>query len=233
MPRRARLYIPELPYHLVQRGNNREACFFEPDNYQFYLELLKENMQRYGVVLHAYVLMTNHIHLLLTPTETDSISRLMRVVGSRYAYYLNKTYKRTGTIWEGRHKSSLIDADNYLLKCYRYIEMNPVAAAMVKSPSEYPWSSFHCNALGQANTLITPHEIYTSLGISAEERTHAYRELYQSHLAKEDIHVIRNAAHYCHPTGDNRFKESIEQQIGRRLGYAKRGRPRSETLQSG
>ena len=111
MPRRARRYIPRLPYHIVQRGNNREAVFVEPENYQFYLSLWKDCMKRYGVDVHAYCLMTNHIHFLVTPESDDSISRLMSVVGSRYAYYFNKTYKRSGTIWEGRHKSSLIDGE--------------------------------------------------------------------------------------------------------------------------
>jgi len=229
MPRRARCYIPGLPFHLVQRGNNRDACFFEPANYQYYLTLLSENMPRYGVVLHAYVLMTNHIHLLLTPEETDSISRLMRVVGSKYAYYLNKSYKRSGTVWEGRHKSSLVDADNYLLKCYRYIELNPVAAGMVQSPQEYKWSSYRCNAWNEAQALVTPHVNYLSLADNTEERCYRYRELFKAQQCEKDLHLIRSAMHYCQPVGDSRFKKSIERQIGHRLGYAKRGRPRKES----
>ncbi|HEC73676.1 MAG TPA: transposase [Methylophaga aminisulfidivorans] len=233
MPRRARVYIPEHPYHLVQRGNNRDACFFDPENYQYYLELLTDKMPRYGVALHAYVLMTNHIHLLLTPSEPDSISRLMKVVGSRYAYYINKTYRRSGTVWEGRHKSSLIDADNYLLKCYRYIEMNPVEAKMVKRPEEYKWSSYCVNAWGKGYEQVTPHYLYGALGATLEERSYRYRELFKINLDDKDIHVIRNAAHYCQPTGDSYFKESIERQIGRKLGYAKRGRPTQSGLNGG
>jgi len=225
MPRRARIYLPEHPYHLVQRGNNRDACFFEPENYQYYLELLRDKVPLYGVVLHAYALMTNHIHLLLTPSVNDSISRLMRVVGSRYAYYMNKTYRRSGTVWEGRHKSSLIDADNYLLKCYRYIEMNPVVANMVKRPEEYKWSSYRVNAWGENSEQVTPHYLYNALGSTFKARNYSYRELFKTNLDDKDIHVIRNAAHYCQPTGNDYFKESIERQIGRKLGYAKRGRP--------
>lgn len=174
--------------------------------------------------------MTNHIHLLLTPKESDSISRLMRVVGSRYAYYINKTYKRSGTVWEGRHKSSLVDADNYLLKCYRYIEMNPVAAGMVQSPEEYKWSSYRRNAWNEEQAFITPHVIYEALGNTDQERSHGYRELFKTQLDEFDVHTIRKAAHYCQPIGDTRFKESIERQIGHKLGYAERGRPRKGKL---
>ncbi len=131
MPRRARMYLPGLPYHIVQRGNNREACFIEPETYQFYLELLKEVSLRYDLAVHCYCLMTNHIHLLATAGDKTSISNTMKVVGSRYAQYINKKYKRTGALWEGRHKSSLVQTDKYFLTCSRYIELNPVAANMV------------------------------------------------------------------------------------------------------
>ncbi len=129
MPRRARQYIPHMPYHIVQRGNNREVCFIEPENYQFYLELWQDLSVKYQVDVHAYCLMTNHIHFLVTPAADDSISQTMKTVGSRYAQYINKKYKRTGTLWEGRHKSSLIQSERYLLTCYRYIELNPVETA--------------------------------------------------------------------------------------------------------
>ena len=146
MPGRKRMYLAGLPYHLVQRGNNREVCFVEPENYQYYLQLWKECSKRYRIAVHAYCLMTNHIHFLVTPENSDSISRAMSVIGSRYAYYFNKTYKRTGTIWEGRHKSSLIQSDRYFLTCCRYIELNPVVAGMVNKPEEYKWSSYLANA---------------------------------------------------------------------------------------
>jgi len=225
MPRRARIYVPGLPYHLVQRGNNRDACFFADDDYLFYLQLLQENLLRYDVSLHSFVLMTNHIHLLLTPQSNDSISRMMSVVGSRYAYYLNKTYKRSGTVWEGRHKSSLVDTENYLLKCYRYIELNPVVANMVGTPDEYRWSSYLVNAWNEQNQVIIPHEEYLKLGKERENRAHNYRELFAAPLSGRDVHLIRNAAHFSHPVGNARFVESVEQQIGKSLGFAKRDRP--------
>jgi putative transposase len=162
MPRRARHYIPHLPYHLVQRGNNREPCFVEPENYQLYLALWQELSERYGVAVHAYCLMTNHVHFLVTPGSDDAISKLMKNVGSRYAQYINRKYRRTGTLWEGRHKSSLIQSERYLLTCYRYIELNPVRAAMVKRPEEYRWSSYNANAW-EDSSWLKPHTEYERL----------------------------------------------------------------------
>jgi len=148
MPRRPRMYLPGYPYHVVQRGNNREACFLSTDNYQSYLAFLAQSLARYDTQLHAYVLMTNHVHLLLTPSTVDGISKTMKDLASRYAYALNKTHNRSGTIWEGRHKASIVQADSYLLSCYRYIELNPVAAGMITKPEEYRWSSYGVNAWG-------------------------------------------------------------------------------------
>lgn len=140
MPRRPRQYLPGMPYHIVQRGNNREVCFFDIEDYECYLDLLSAMLKRYGAQLHAYVLMTNHVHFIMTPEEKDSISQLTKVVGSRFAQYMNRTYHRTGTLWEGRHKSSVIDSESYLLTCYRYVELNPVIAGMIERPEEYRWS---------------------------------------------------------------------------------------------
>ncbi|VAW89894.1 Transposase and inactivated derivatives [hydrothermal vent metagenome] len=232
MPRRARMYLPGLPYHIVQRGNNREACFLEPDNYQFYLELWKKLSRRYGVAIHAYCLMTNHIHFLATPEHETSISTTMRVVGSRYAQYINKTYGRTGTLWEGRHRASLVQTGRYLLICMRYIELNPVRADMVARPEEYQWSSYGINAWG-GSSWLQPHEEYLRLGQENSERCYAYRELFRNQLSEEDLHVIRKAAHYCQPIGDNLFRQQLEQQYGITLGRMKRGRPSIERKTNG
>ncbi len=225
MPRIARVYLPGCPYHIVQRGNNREACFIEADNYQYYLELWESVSRRYGASVHAYCLMTNHVHVLATPEHEDSISRTTKVVGSRYAQYINKRYKRTGTLWEGRHRSSLVQSEKYLLTCYRYIELNPVAAKMVTKPEEYYWSSYGSNAWGD-KSWITPHSEYILLGQTHEERCYNYRELFKCHIDADDIHRIRQATRYCQPVGDDRFKEAIERKYGLKLGHAKRGRPR-------
>jgi len=219
------MYLPGYPYHIVQRGNNRDACFIEPENYQFYLELWKEASKRYGVSVHAYCLMTNHIHVLATPDEKTSLSNTMKVVGSRYAQYINKKYKRTGTLWEGRHRSSLVQTEKYFLTCCRYIELNPVVAGMVERPEEYKWSSYHCNAWGDESWLIA-HEEYIRLGSTNEERYINYRSLFNYHLDDVDINMIRKAAYYSHPIGDDRFREEIENKYGITLGHNRRGRPK-------
>jgi putative transposase len=222
------MYLSGLPYHLVQRGNNREVCFIEPENYQYYLALWKECSIRYGVSVHSYCLMTNHIHFLVTPESSESISRAMSVIGSRYAYYFNKTYKRTGTIWEGRHKSSLIQSDKYFLSCCRYIELNPVVAGMVTKPEEYKWSSYRANAWGKETGLV-PHVEYLKLGANDETRCHAYRELFKDRLPGADVHLIERASEYCSPVGDDRFCQQIEMKYGIKLGQSVRGRPKKDS----
>jgi putative transposase len=225
MPRRPRHYIPALPYHIVQRGNNREACFIEPENYQFYLELWSQSARLYGVKVHTYCLMTNHIHVLATPEKPESISTAMKVVGSRYAQYINLKYRRTGTLWEGRHRSSLVQSERYFLTCSRYIELNPVRAGMVRRPEEYQWSSYGVNAWGDSSWLM-PHEEYLKLGSDHQARTQAYRELFRHQVSEEDLSLMRKAAHYCQPVGDERFREQIESRYGIKAGQMKRGRPR-------
>jgi len=169
MLRRPRMYIPGFPYHIVQRGNNRKVCFLVQENFAFYLELWKKISARYGVSVHAYCLMTNHIHFLVTPATSEAISDAIKVTGNRYAYCFNKQLNRTGTLWEGRHKASLIQSERYLLTCYRYIELNPVQAHTVSRPEEYPWSSCGSNAWGEAGWL-KPHQEYLKPGHSKEDR---------------------------------------------------------------
>jgi putative transposase len=140
MPRKPRHFLANVPCHIISRGNNHNVCFFADDDYLFYLECLNDACLKYAVSVHAYVLMTNHVHLLMTPSELISIPKVMQSVGRRYVQYINKTYRRTGTLWEGRYKASIIDAEAYLLACYRYIELNPVRASMVEHPIDYPWS---------------------------------------------------------------------------------------------
>lgn len=219
------MYLPGVPAHVVQRGNNRSACFFTEEDYQFYLECLAQGLRRYGVSLHAYVLMTNHVHLLVTPTNAEGISRLMQHLARLYVLYINRTYRRTGTLWEGRHKASLVQAETYLLTCYRYIEMNPVAAGMTASPDEYRWSSYGWHGWGQANPLITDHALYDALGVEELARRRAYRELFSYRLVDLDVHRIRHALAYNHPLGNDRFRASIEAALGRSVGEASRGRP--------
>ena len=225
MPRKPRQYVGGVPCHIVQRGNNRSVCFFSEEDYQAYLEYLYDACLRYAVNMHAYVLMTNHTHLLMTPQCKDGISLVMQSLGRRYVQYINHQYRRSGTLWEGRHKSSLVQAEQYLLACYRYIELNPVRACMVDHPGEYRWSSYHANALGAADKRITPHDLYEALGQTAESRQHAYRGLFTNALDKDIVQAIRVSAQFSMPMGNSRFKAEIEQALKRKLGYAQRGRP--------
>lgn len=225
MPRKPRMYVPGIPCHVIQRGNYRDACFFTEEDYHFYLDCLQDACKANHVDVHAYVLMTNHVHLLMTPDSTEGISRVMQSLGRRYVQYINRTYQRCGTLWESRHKASLVDAEHYLLACYRYIELNPVAAQMVDHPGAYPWSSYSTNAYGKTNRLITRHPLYVQLGASAEIRQAHYRELFSSSLWKDEIHAIRSAAQFSTPLGNERFKEQIEKITGQLVGQAKRGRP--------
>lgn len=147
MARRPRLYIPGVAHHVIQRGNNREACFYEEADYTKYLSHLKEVAEQFSVAIHAFVLMTNHVHLLVTPNDERALGKMMQALGRRYVQYFNLKYFRTGTLWEGRYKSTLVESERYLLTVYRYIELNPVRAYMVSHASEYPWSSYRFNAV--------------------------------------------------------------------------------------
>jgi putative transposase len=225
MPRRARLSIPGIPWHIIQRGNNRSVCFNAEEDYQFYLHYLKEFADKFGCALHAYVLMTNHIHLLLTPARDDSAALMMKHLGQRYVQYVNRSYRRTGTLWEGRFRSCLTQSEDYVLACYRYIELNPVRAGMVVRPQDYRWSSYHVNGLRRANGLITPHEEYLSLGREDAERRQAYRALFRAQVDDALADEIRDATNGNFVLGGERFQAQIAKVLGRRVVRAKAGRP--------
>lgn len=169
--------------------------------------------------------MTNHVHLLMTPNDVLGISRLMQSLGRRYVQYINYTYRRSGTLWESRHKASLVQAETYLLTCYRYIEMNPVRAQIVLHPGDYPWSSYRYHAYGEPNHLIQAHWLYQQLDTDPKTRRACYRDLFLTDLSKEALHTIRKAVNFSMPLGNGQFREEIEQTIGRKLGQDKRGRP--------
>jgi putative transposase len=226
MPRRPRLDLSGIPQHVVQRGNDRQPCFFADVDRQRYLQDLKEIALREGCSVHAYVLMTNHVHLLMTPTGSGQIARVMQALGRRYVRYINDRYHRTGTLWEGRYKSSLVDRDTYLLHCYRYIELNPVRAGMCPDPADYPWSSHGCNALGHDDPLIHPHPNYQRLGTTREQRCAAYRAITMETLSNEDIQAIRLHLQRQHALGSDRFRSAIEAQLARSVGPLRIGRPR-------
>ncbi|MGA7802037.1 MAG: transposase [Gammaproteobacteria bacterium] len=229
MPRKPRFYLPGVPTHVVQRGNDRHAVFFTDDDYRAYLRWLKEAALRYGCAVHAYVLMTNHVHLLVTPESEVSISRMLQHVGRCYVTYVNHRYNRTGTLWEGRHKGSVVHSEHYALVCQRYIEMNPVRAGMVAAPGEYPWSSYRANAYGVPPAWLRCLPEYRHLAATDRDRHHAYRELFSSVLEPEQVHAIRSCAQTGTPLGNDHFRKQIEDMLGRRVGQSRRGRPNIRT----
>ncbi len=206
MARLPRLNLPGIPQHITQRGNNRQDCFFTEQDYPVYLDQLKEYSRKYQVAVHSYVLMTNHVHLLLTPEEPDGVSRLIQSLGRYYVRYVNQSYGRSGTLWEGRFKSSLVDSENYFLIVSRYIELNPVRTQMVAEPADYPWSSYHKNALGRPIELITPHTCYLSLGKTDRKRQSAYRALFDTPISENKLEEIRDALNKAWVLGEDRFK---------------------------
>lgn len=226
MPRRPRIHLDGVPVHLVQRGHNRQPCFFAEADYQAYLEWMGDAARHTGCALHAYVLMTNHVHLLLTPGDAQAVSRMMVALGRRYVPYVNASYRRSGTLWEGRYKSSLIESEAYLLACMRYIELNPVRAGMCSDPAHYRWSSYRANGLGESTALLTPHPLYASLAPDANRRQGAYRELFNQVLTDKNLSDIRLALNQTQPLGHSRFLDAIEQATGQRREAKPRGRPR-------
>lgn len=193
MARLPRYVLPGQPQHVILRGNNRSIIFVAEEDYHFFIECLQKAAEQHGCAIYAYVLMTNHVHLLMTPEREDSIGKAMQSLGRRYVQYFNYTQKRTGTLWEGRYKATLIDSERYLLTCYRYIELNPVRANMVGHPREYLWSSYLFHAEGKIDKLITDHSLYVALGKENNERQAAYRALFKSHVSEEMLVAIRDA----------------------------------------
>jgi putative transposase len=230
MARQPRIDLAGIAQHIIQRGNNRQACFFADVDRHHYLEWLHQAAEKYGGCIHAYVLMTNHVHLLATGAEVGALGRMMQSLGRRYVRYVNSSNRRTGTLWEGRYKSSLIDSDQYLLTCYRYIELNPVRAGIVTLPEEYGWSSFHRNASGKKDELITPHATYLSLGKSEEARLSAYRRLFREAVDDDDIATIRDHVNQGRALGSEAFINRIEATLNRRVRLARRGRPANKVL---
>ncbi|VAW87035.1 Transposase and inactivated derivatives [hydrothermal vent metagenome] len=223
MARLKRLYFPGVSQHIIQRGNDRQACFYDEADYTVYLDKLKGASKKYNVAVHAYVLMTNHVHILATPSDEMGISRMMQSLGRYYVRYVNHTYSRTGTLWEGRYKSTLVDNEYYLLTVSRYIELNPVRANMVNHPGDYSWSSYQANGLGKYIKLLTPHNIYVALGKSAEQRQQAYRLLFCGSISNHLIKEIRDATNKGWVLGEGRFKKQVEDVLGRAVGPRKCG----------
>lgn len=225
MARLPRITPVGVPVHIIQRGNDRKVCFGSDEDMVAYIHWLKDYAKKYVVDIHAWVLMTNHVHLLCTPQQEGGVSSMIQSLGRRYVRYFNHQYRRTGTLWEGRFKSCLVQSESYLLEVYRYIELNPVRAAMVDDPGDYSWSSYQVNALGKVSDLCTPHEEYQRLAKTKPTRLKRYRYLFEHHVDDRVLVEIRSATQKGMAIGDDRFKEEITALTGRRLAPKRSGRP--------
>ena len=223
MPRLPRFVLPGQPQHVIQRGNNRNAIFGRAEDYALYLEALGRACERFECDLHAYMLMPNHVHLLLTPRREGGIGKALQSLGRRYVQYFNSVHDRTGTLWEGRYRATLIDGERYLLSCMCYMELNPVRAGMAALPAEYPYSSYAGNALGKDDPLLTAHPSYEELGTSPGERRGAYRALFRAGLDEEVLRDIREATNKAWVLGDDAFRARIERLTERRAAPKPRG----------
>jgi len=226
MPRRPRLALPGVPLHLIQRGNNRQACFFADEDYRFYLEWLAEYAGKMDCRIHAYALMTNHVHLLVSADGAEAPGALMKALGQRYVQYVNRVYRRSGTLWEGRFRSCPIQEEAYLLACQRYIELNPTRAGMVEHPGEYRWSSYRVNGQGEGSMFVRAHPLYEALGPDVASRQAAYRELFRYELEPGLVDQIRRATNGNFALGNERFAADAAATLGRRVLPGKSGRPR-------
>jgi len=228
MPRRARLLLPGVPLHIIQRGNNRQACFYAEEDYRFYLQWLQEYARKAACRIHAYVLMTNHVHLLLSSSRPEGAGSLMKALGQRYVQYINRAYHRSGALWEGRFRSCLIHEEAYLMACQRYIELNPVRAGMVRYPAAYLWSSHRVNAQGEPGELVRPHRLYKALGLDDAQRQAAYRQLFLRELDPDVMDAIRSATNGNYALGTERFTNQVSAALGQRVVRGKAGRPRKQ-----
>lgn len=225
MARLGRYFIPGLPLHVVQRGNDRRAIFFAPADYERYQEWLHAASAASGCAIHAYALLQNQVHLLVTPRNESSLPKTMQSLGRRYVRHVNAAYGRSGTLWEGRYHATLIEAEAHLFDCMRYIELAAVRAKLAAHPDEYRWSSYGSNALGNYDPLVKPHPLYVDLAKNPLQRQRAYRALYDRKLTEEFIAALRAATKGGWPLGSDRFKQKVALALGRRVVPLSKGRP--------
>ncbi len=233
MARLPRLTVTDYPHHVILRGNNRQDIFKTPADFERMHELLLIHSQEQQVEVHSYVFMSNHLHLLLTPRVDQALPKMMQAVGRSYVRYFNQKHGRTGTLWEGRYRATLIQAERYLLACMVYIDLNPVRAHMVEQPLDYRWSS-HSQYVGpRSDRLVTPHALYWALGNTPFSREAAYAELVQAGVARDQQSALINATLKAWALGDDAFMQQLEGQTTRRLLKGKAGRPFSKPKEQG
>ena len=228
MARLPRLTLPHYPHHIIQRGNNRQPIFASVADYQMLLDLLDENARKFNVAIHAYVLMSNHFHLLAMPATPDGLPQLMQAVGRRYVRYFNDSQKRTGTLWEGRYKSTLIQTDRYLLTCMAYMDLNPVRAGLVPGPPDYPWSSYGHFTGQRIDKLITPHPLVWELGNTPFAREAAYAQLVLSGISLVQQAALTEATLSGWALGEPDFVADLQKRTQRRVSKSVAGRPVSK-----
>lgn len=226
MPRRKRYYLPDIPQHLIQRGHNRQTVFYSTDDYEFYLDCLRESAGIHGCAVHAYALMPNHIHLLVTPYSSSSLSRMLQSIGRRFVQHINHAQHRSGTLWEGRYRACLVEPNECLLDCLRFIEMNPVRHGLVAAAHEYPWSSCRHHAWGTSSPALTRHPSYLSLGGCDLERQETYRQLLALPMEENVMQEIRESLNNNRAFGSFGFHGYLEKQMDRPIRAGKPGRPR-------
>lgn len=226
MARLSRPVVANVPLHITQRGNNRLRCFFVDSDYLVYLDLLSRAAHAADCKIHSYVLMTNHVHLLLSPADEHGPAFLMKFLGERYVQYVNRRHTRTGTLWEGRFRSCIVQSERYLMVCQRYIELNPVRAQMVDDPVSYRWSSYRHHAYGEESALVTPHELYGRMGADPIGRQRAYRELCAEALDDEALSEVRRATKSNLALGNESFTDQMADLVGRSMSPLESGRPR-------
>jgi putative transposase len=223
MPRQARISVPGIPYHVYQRSVNGDDCYRDVQDREIYLRYLLEARIEHGCPIHAYVLMTNHVHFLLTPETSQSMPGMMRLLSGRYAQYFNAKYERTGHLWANRYHSVPVETDAYFFACQRYIELNPVRARMVDHPGDYLWSSYGANAGHGVDRIVSPHELYLMLATSLTRRHQAYRNLFEDVLPGE-ANQIFEATVSGQPIGSDRFRGELEQLLGVQFRRGRRKR---------
>ena len=230
MPRQLRFILPGVAAHIVQRGHNRAVCFRRDNDYLLYLLHLRELSERHGCEVHAYCLMTNHVHLLLTPSTAQACTSLMRDLGQRYVQHFNRYYRRSGTLWEGRYKSFIAESPRYVMACYQYIELNPVDAGMVAKPADYPWSSYAANTGMRSDQLVTAHAEYLALGNDVGSRHACYPRLVADGIEKSLLQEITQAESTGYPLASEAFKADLAARMGRKTAPGKPGRPGNRAL---
>lgn len=225
MARLPRLVVPNQVHHIIQRGHDKQSIFRDSADYTAFLEWLREGAKRFKLAIHAYVLMDDHIHLLATPSDMQGLARMMQWVGRCYVPYFNHKYARNGTLWQGRYKATVVDAERYLLVCSRYIELNPVRSGLAMVAAEYPWSSYMHHIGAKPDPLITDHSVYWALGNTPFDREIAYKQQAEQPLSTEEVALVSQATLKGWALGADDFKLSLEKQASRRVSPAKRGRP--------